>query len=40
MTNSLKVNVKKFIQSILVDKKPVESKLSKKKKTRRKKSVS
>jgi len=37
MANSLKVNVEKFIQSILVDKKSVEAKLSKKKKTRRKK---
>lgn len=36
MTNSLNVNVKKFIQSILVEK-PVESKLPKKKKVRRKK---
>lgn len=40
MANNLKVNVKKFIQSILVDEKPVEPKPIKKKKTRRKKSVS
>jgi hypothetical protein len=35
MANNLKVNVEKFIQSILVDKKPVEAKPPKK--TRRKK---